>query len=461
MSSSDINDDKQETSTPLHREGGHNLSNDGATSRPVRNVGANIYDTAYEGGRLRLDSPTALPSPSSSPDLDELEREAIELRDEAVRTNAEAQAEIALALAKPWHPDFPGSCIASADDGLHALLSERNRVEGDLMDMTHDRAADGTPLSPNRDYEEQLQLANDRYNQLNRAMYTSFANSLQAAANLAETRVGDLTRTKPTRKRGASDLIEPNQTPTAISDVCPYDHIRDRVPTTNTIPILGKINETLPEPDTQAWAPTRPQTPRFIPESPPIPDRELLQPHPDISYDLTNTRLQRRARNDNPNVEDQSASSDDTCFYGSMANHETVPNKSIYRSGPTGFAQPTWSAVPDSGASHILFKQSDSHVLQNRRYSKTHEAPFAVLKAANNAELTAIGKGTLSIAGLNLPAYIFRDHELATNLLGLVPFCDQGCTAVFKKNTFRLLWSNRRIPILTDTRRPGHSLWQV
>jgi hypothetical protein len=119
-----------------------------------------------------------------------------------------------------------------------------------------------------------------------------------------------------------------------------------------------------------------------------------------------------------------------------------------------GFAQPSWSAVPDSGASHILFKQSDSHVLQNIRYSAAHEAPFAVLKAANNAELTAIAKGTLPIAGFNLPAYIFPDHELATNLLGLVSFCDQGCTAVFKKNTFRLLWPNRRAPILTGTRRP-------
>jgi hypothetical protein len=144
-----------------------------------------------------------------------------------------------------------------------------------------------------------------------------------------------------------------------------------------------------------------------------------------------------------------------------MENREIAPDKSIYRSVAIGFAQPTWSAVPDSGVSHILFKQSDSHVLHNMRYSALHEAPCAVLKAANNAELTASGKGTLSIAGLNLPAYIFPDHELATNLLGLVPFCDQGCTAVLKKNTFRLLWPNQRAPILTGTRRPDHSLWQV
>jgi hypothetical protein len=156
ISSSYINDGEKEDSTPhnnptanprgyLDRAGGHNLTNDGTPSRPVQNGGAgDIYDTAYEDGRLRSDSPTTLTSPPSSPDLDELKREAIEMRDEAVQINTEAQAQLALELAKPCHSELPESCMSSDNDGLHALLDERNRVERDLMDMTHDRAVQQT-----------------------------------------------------------------------------------------------------------------------------------------------------------------------------------------------------------------------------------------------------------------------------------------------------------------------------
>jgi hypothetical protein len=99
--------------------------------------------------------------------------------------------------------------------------------------------------------------------------------------------------------------------------------------------------------------------------------------------------------------------------------------------------------------------------LQNVQYSKPNEAPFAVLKAANNAELTAIGRGTLSLAGLQPTAYIFRQGELATNLLGLAPFCDLGCEAIFSKNGFKLFGPNQSTPFLTGSRSPGQSLWKV
>ena len=57
---------------------------------------------------------------------------------DAQKTNAEAQAEIAIELAKSWCKDFPASCIADDDEGLHALQTERNRVEQDLNDMHDD-----------------------------------------------------------------------------------------------------------------------------------------------------------------------------------------------------------------------------------------------------------------------------------------------------------------------------------
>jgi hypothetical protein len=95
--------------------------------------------------------------------------------------------------------------------------------------------------------------------------------------------------------------------------------------------------------------------------------------------------------------------------------------------------QQSWTitAIPDSGASHILIRESDVHILQNVQYSTPNQAPFAVLKAANNAELTTIGRGTMLLAGLYPTAYIFRQNYLATNLLGLAPFCDLGCQAIF------------------------------
>ncbi len=99
--------------------------------------------------------------------------------EEANQTNDQAQAEIALELAKSWCGDFPSSCIPDDDEGLHALFAECQRVEQDLTGMMEDRTADGTPLSPDRDFEDLYEVLNDRYNRINRAMYTSFANSLQ------------------------------------------------------------------------------------------------------------------------------------------------------------------------------------------------------------------------------------------------------------------------------------------
>ncbi len=100
--------------------------------------------------------------------------------EDANRTNDQAQAEIALELANSWCDDFPMSCITNDDEGLHTLFAERQRVEQDLTNMMEDRAADGTPLPPDRDFEDLYQVLNERYNTINRTMYISFAKSLQA-----------------------------------------------------------------------------------------------------------------------------------------------------------------------------------------------------------------------------------------------------------------------------------------
>ncbi len=118
-------------------------------------------------------------------------------------------------------------------------------------------------------------------------------------------------------------------------------------------------------------------------------------------------------------------------------------------------------AVPDSGASHILVRKSDAHILHDVHFSDPQQPPYAILKAANNSELIAIGRGTLRLAGLKPPAYIFRDDQLAANLIGLAPFCDLGCTAIFKRQTFQLLRHRHSTPIMTGTRTTSQSLWQI
>jgi hypothetical protein len=119
------------------------------------------------------------------------------------------------------------------------------------------------------------------------------------------------------------------------------------------------------------------------------------------------------------------------------------------------------TALADSGASHVLFKASAVHVLRNVEYSRPHDAPFAVLKAANHGVLTAIGRGILAISNVEIMAYIFPDRDLTSNLLGFLPFANMGCTTVFKPRSFHIFKGHSRTAILSRTRPDANSLWRV
>ena len=120
-----------------------------------------------------------------------------------------------------------------------------------------------------------------------------------------------------------------------------------------------------------------------------------------------------------------------------------------------------FSAIADSGASHVLFKASSAHVLCNVKYSRKNDPPFAILKAANHGVLTAIGRGFLSVAGLRIESFIFPDDDLANNLLGLVPFANLGCTGVFKPYSFHIFKGSSRTAILSGSRKDTNALWRV
>ncbi len=65
----------------------------------------------------------------------------------------------------------------------------------------------------------------------------------------------------------------------------------------------------------------------------------------------------------------------------------------------------------------------------------------------------------LSIETITVVAYIFRDYDLVQNLLGISPFADKGCTAVFTAQNFKLFHKGDK-PIMIGTRQ-AHNLWRV
>ncbi len=94
--------------------------------------------------------------------------------------------------------------------------------------------------------------------------------------------------------------------------------------------------------------------------------------------------------------------------------------------------RPTVRFTPDSGATDILIRESDSYILQSRRNFTVSDHPpgFAV---ANNSLIypTAIGQLHLAATTIYLDAFVFSDHDLADNLFGLAPLVNQGLTATF------------------------------
>ncbi len=119
--------------------------------------------------------------------------------------------------------------------------------------------------------------------------------------------------------------------------------------------------------------------------------------------------------------------------------------------------RPTVRFTPDSGATDILIRESDSHILQFRQNFTISDSPpgFAV---ANNSLIypTAIGQLHLLTTTIYLDAFVFSDHDLADNLFGLEPLVNQGLTATFSstKVSFDAPTSSGSRTILYGTKKP-------
>ena len=114
--------------------------------------------------------------------------------------------------------------------------------------------------------------------------------------------------------------------------------------------------------------------------------------------------------------------------------------------------------IVDTGASHVLFQHKHMDLLRNVVLSQPQTPPFAVLRAANGQILTAIGKGIFQVKNISVIAYIFKNEDLVHNLLGIAPFADCGCKAVFTAQDFNLY--HKKDLILTG-RRHSANLWHI
>ena len=110
------------------------------------------------------------------------------------------------------------------------------------------------------------------------------------------------------------------------------------------------------------------------------------------------------------------------------------------------------SFIPDSGATHILIRESDADILSS-------VAPFPPytrrphFEVANKQFIVPFASGVIAFpnSDVTLRAYIFRDHDLADNLFGIAPLLRHGYTATFTENDFALHTSSNILLYGTKT----------
>jgi hypothetical protein len=114
--------------------------------------------------------------------------------------------------------------------------------------------------------------------------------------------------------------------------------------------------------------------------------------------------------------------------------------------------------IVDTGASHVLFQEKHMGLLTNVQLSRPNNKPFATLTTANGQVLKSIGRGIFRVKTIAVVAYIFKDDELVHNLLGIAPFADCGCHAVFTATDFNLFHGKH---LLLTGKRHSANLWHI
>ena len=149
-------------------------------------------------------------------------------------------------LQRDTMPDFPAARIPSPmfNPSVHlamvGLVAQRNKTEADLSDMVLDKAADGTLLDPNRDYEPAYQRLSSHINDLNRALYVIYAQYLDRPSKPYQ---------QPEESSAHLALMLPHETTTVPEDPpCPYQHIAELPLCPTTTPTRQRSTFTKPPP---------------------------------------------------------------------------------------------------------------------------------------------------------------------------------------------------------------------
>ena len=145
-------------------------------------------------------------------------------------------------------------------------------------------------------------------------------------------------------------------------------------------------------------------------------------------------------------------------FWNRPANPKRKPPSHPDAFAATSALPQTHDLIVDTGASHVLFQHKHVDLLSNVKWSTPHKNPYATLRAANGQILTAIGKGIFHVKSISVVAYIFRDEDLVHNLLGIAPFADCGCEAVFTAHDFNL-YHNKNL--ILSGKRHSQNLWHI
>jgi hypothetical protein len=143
-----------------------------------------FFDEEYTGGR-RVPSPVLQQTVSPPANASE---GSSNLGGVAPEECLAIQARIQSVLNQQYVPEFKDHLIPSLNSApdyhrrLQELVQRRNRVESGLDNLLNDQAADGTPLSPNRDSEPEYLRLSALVQKINRSMLTIYAEYLGAQA---------------------------------------------------------------------------------------------------------------------------------------------------------------------------------------------------------------------------------------------------------------------------------------
>jgi hypothetical protein len=314
---------------------------------------------------------------------------------------------------------------------LTDLLKERVGVEQALENLLDDVDSSGAPLDPKREIEPEYQRMSQIVAVLNRHLFTTYVRLLphdETPFGVSTTHSSSQTRSKPSipamgsmRKRDPGDFKQEKYAVNAarsketarINSEKSAEHTKARDLSTATREQIAE--QSVPYTSTQSSSASD--------QVEPVNTGVVLAP---VAVPLI---LRQSNRSQIRTFSNGSGPNQCKCFYGGWSRITPEPRYCRHRR------------------------------LCPLQMSPVGSSPFAILRAANGAFLSAIGRGMLTIGSVTVIAYLFRDSDLVHNLFGIAPFADLGCTATFTAEQFTLHHHDKK-PILVGTRHAGN-LWKI